>query len=161
MKILDLTNRVFGKLTAIKRSGVDKHGHSLWLCECECGNEKTVMGDHLVRGNSASCGCFNGMRTHGMYKSPEYYTYKHAKSRCENPDTAQYKDYGGRGIEFRFKNFEEFFSVLGVRPQGKTLDRIDNDGHYEKGNVRWSSRLEQQANRRISINKLMRTIAWG
>lgn len=163
MRRLSLIGRVFGKLKVDVFVGVDAHGHSLWECTCECGTRKAVIGDHLVRGNTASCGCAQGLRkrTHGMWETPEYAAYTHAKSRCENLDTKQYDDYGARGIQFRFSSFEEFFKVLGKRPLGKTLDRIDNEGHYEAGNVRWATRREQLLNTRRSIEKLMRTVAWG
>ena len=160
-RLIDLAGKKFGLLMAVRREGSDQFKHALWLCDCECGNRKVVLGTHLIQGNSQSCGCYSGTRTHGMSSSPERHAYAHAKSRCENADTAQFGDYGGRGIEFRFKSFEEFFAVVGLRPRGKTLDRIDNNGHYEAGNLRWATRKEQQASRRISVNALMRTIAWG
>lgn len=161
MRRLDLTNQIFGKLKAIEYAGAGKSGRTYWICICECGNQTKAMTSHLVRGNTKSCGCGKGRFIHRMYKSPEYYTYIHAKARCENPDTKQYENYGGRGIQFKFKNFDDFFKEVGPRPEGKSLDRIDNNGHYEVGNLKWSTRKEQQNNTGISINKLMRTIAWG
>jgi len=73
-------------------------------------------------------------------------SYRSAKERCENPARPKYPRYGGRGIEFRFSDFWDFYNYMGPRPVGKTLDRIDNDGHYEKGNLRWATRKEQQRN---------------
>lgn len=64
------------------------------------------------------------------------------KYRCINKHHSSWKHYGGRGIEFRFSSFAEFFAELGPRPKGLTLDRIDNDGHYEVGNVRWVTRTK-------------------
>src|SRR6266404_6625965 len=75
-------------------------------------------------------------------------TYDHAKARCLNPRDAAFKNYVGRGIKFLFQNFEEFLSCLGPRPKGKMLDRIDNNGHYEPGNVKWSTRKQQNENKR-------------
>jgi hypothetical protein len=73
-----------------------------------------------------------------------------ARQRCTNPNHVSYKNYGGRGIEFRFESFKEFIEEIGLRPSPElTLDRIDNDGHYEAGNVRWATRLEQNSNRRV------------
>lgn len=74
-----------------------------------------------------------------MKNTPEYKSYSHAKSRCTNSNEDAFPHYGGRGIEFRFNSFEEFFSELGPKPEPKhkySVDRIDNDGHYEPGNVR-------------------------
>jgi hypothetical protein len=85
---------------------------------------------------------------HGARYTREYASYCSAKGRCTNPTDKQWKDYGGRGIKFLFTNFEQFFAELGNSPKGKTLDRIDNDGHYETGNVRWATKKAQANNRR-------------
>jgi hypothetical protein len=85
---------------------------------------------------------------HGLSGTPEYKAFACAKIRCTHPNAKRYKDYGGRGIEFRFSSFEEFLTMLGPRPEGMTLDRINNDGHYEPGNVRWATWSEQNKNRR-------------
>ena len=81
----------------------------------------------------------------------ELASYEGAKGRCENPNRRRYEYYGGRGIEFRFKDFYDFYHHIGPRPEGKTLDRIDTNGHYEHGNVKWSSKEEQSTNRRNVI----------
>lgn len=81
--------------------------------------------------------------------SPELRAFNSARTRCNNANTAAFSYYGGRGIEFRFESFDEFFNELGTRPSDQhSLDRIDNDGHYEKGNVRWATKKEQMNNRR-------------
>lgn len=74
--------------------------------------------------------------------------YHHAQSRCIDPDVEGYENYGGRGIQFRFTSFREFYKELGPRPSGTMLDRIENNGHYEKGNVRWITPVESAKNRR-------------
>jgi hypothetical protein len=84
----------------------------------------------------------------GLSHTVEYRTFLSAKARCRNPREKSWKNYGGRGIEFRFTSFQQFFSELGQRPKGLTLDRIHNDGHYEPGNVRWATYSEQLRNRR-------------
>jgi hypothetical protein len=83
----------------------------------------------------------------------EYRAYCNAKRRCTDPGHPNYERYGGRGVEFRFANFIEFFDEVGPRPAGRTpkgraiysLHRIDNDGHYEIGNVCWATQKEQCA----------------
>lgn len=78
----------------------------------------------------------------------EYQAYHDAKNRCTNINHARYHDWGGRGIGFFFTSFWEFLEEIGPAPEGHSLDRIDNNKGYEKGNVRWSTRSEQQLNRR-------------
>ena len=78
----------------------------------------------------------------------EYAAFYDAKYRCTNPNVKRYPDYGGRGIEFRFETFEQFIAEMGPRPDGYQLDRIDNDGHYEPGNVRWTTRTINTRNQR-------------
>ena len=85
-------------------------------------------------------------------KNPERCAYRDAKSRCENPDAAAYPSYGGRGIKFLFKDFAEFYEHLGPRPApGFTLDRIDNNGPYAPGNVRWVLHKVNSRNKRDTI----------
>lgn len=88
-----------------------------------------------------------------MARTPEYKVYTQALYRCTNPKQAEYRHYGGRGIKFLFANFDEFIQVLGRRPTGMTLDRINNDGHYEAGNVRWVTQQVQTINRRPPKNE--------
>jgi hypothetical protein len=90
--------------------------------------------------------------THGGNGTPEYIAWKSMKARCFLPGVAQFKDYGGRGITVCAEwiaDFASFLAHVGTRPgPGFSLDRINNDGNYEPGNVRWATRLEQTHNRR-------------
>lgn len=153
----DLTGKRFGKLTVLEIAGRNKYKKVLWLCRCDCGNNKVIVSTDLLQDRVHSCGCLiveaikKRCVKHNRTKTPEYVAYAQAKRRCRNPDYPRYRNYGGRGIEFRFKDFEEFFKELGTRPSRKhSLDRINNDGHYEKGNVRWATKEEQTENRRIT-----------
>jgi len=79
----------------------------------------------------------------------EYHAYYDAKRRCEDQTSDCYKYYGGRGIQFRFTSFKQFIRSVGPKPSPElSLDRINNDGHYEPGNVRWATREQQLENRR-------------
>jgi hypothetical protein len=93
--------------------------------------------------------------SHGMYKTPTYNSWRAMLARCTSKSHRQYMDYGGRGITFcrEWSTFEGFFADMGTRPEGKTLDRTDPDGNYEKANCRWATRLEQNQNKRSSKRK--------
>jgi hypothetical protein len=92
--------------------------------------------------------------THGLSYSPEYMAYQNAQQHCTNPKAAKYANYGGRGIEFRFTSFEQWYAELGPRPVtpvGRSVysvDRKNVNGHYEPGNVRWATKSEQGFNKR-------------
>jgi len=124
-----------------------------------------VRGGALTSGNTESCGCLNVEQItarstiHGHKRvgkeTPEYRSYRAAKSRCTNPHDKHYADYGGRGIRFELPPFIEFYSALGPRPPQCSLDRFpDNNGHYKLGNVRWATWKEQAANSRPKKNAL-------
>ena len=94
--------------------------------------------------------------THGERHHPLYMTHYNMMRRCYNPDAEDYPNYGGRGIEVcpGWHDIAAFIAWieanLGPRPDGCTLDRIDNDGNYQAGNVKWSTAAEQGRKRHSS-----------
>lgn len=153
-KVKDLAGLKFGRLTITAFAGM-RYGKSQWVCRCDCGVVIITAARYLKEGSSTSCGCYQRElnTTHGMRHTHEYRSWAHAKGRCFNPRDGSYKDYGGRGItmceEWR-NSFQAFFEHIGPCPEGMSIDRINNDGGYEPGNVRWAPRSIQNRNRTIT-----------
>lgn len=142
-----------------------------WRCLCDCGTEHIADARSMVRGMTQSCGCLGrerlGLRTkHGhsptLGRTPECNSWKKMKARCYDPRNEWFHRYGGRGIQVCKSlrdSFIAFLELLGSRPIGKTVDRIDNEGHYSCGtcdecmsnnwplNVRWATVDEQNSNK--------------
>lgn len=170
MKYEDLTGKKFGCLKVLKKDSIRPYPcgttRIYWLCECDCGKKTVSCTANLKSGHTLSCGCLankmrkNGLvhKTHGLSKRPSYKTWKHIKDRCLNPNSTFYKDYGGRGIsifEPWKEDFNTFYGYVSKLPhfeeKGYSIDRINNDGNYEPGNVRWATRIEQNNNTRRNV----------
>lgn len=153
-KFIDITGKHFGRLTVLERVVHPHRADSFWRCRCECGNEAIVSGYKMRIGHTQSCGCLwlpsitAAKIKHGQTGTPAWRSFMKARQRCCDPNNNRYALYGGRGIEFRFADFNAFFAELGERPRGTSLDRKDPNGHYEPGNVRWATSMEQRHNRR-------------
>lgn len=92
-------------------------------------------------------------RTHGLSRTPTHNTWVNMIQRCTNPNHTFFAEYGGRGISVcaRWRDsFAAFLADMGERPEGTTLDRIDNNGHYEPQNCRWATPTTQVRNSRRS-----------
>jgi len=128
-----------------------KNGRLLLRVVCVgCHEEKLVAHNNLLSGKTN--GCQNCSQPRRLPKKLDR-RLTAAKQRCSNPDSPVWESYGGRGIEFRFSSVLEaglwIMSNLGWYPE-QELDRIDNDGHYEAGNLRWATRAQQNSNKRTS-----------
>lgn len=157
----DITGQTFGRLTALGPIGRDKRKTILWLCQCICGGTKICPVANLFNGNTLSCGCIHREqlaernRTHGMRNDPLYSIWAGILKRCTNANSRSYLHYGGRGIsvcEEWQHDFQAFHTHVSQLPHcgeaGYSIDRIDNDGNYEPGNVRWSTASQQTRNQR-------------
>lgn len=156
---IDLAGQRFGRWTVLERVG-KRSGKLTWLCRCDCGKTKSVVGTTLTRGRSRSCGCFRiddlkaRKTTHGETNKTRLYSIWHNMlSRCRNPKNKNYKDYGGRGItvcpewENSYVAFRDWAYANGYSDD-LSIDRINNDKGYNPDNCRWATVTEQTNNRR-------------
>ena len=164
-KINDLTGQKFGRLKVVEHYGSNKNGRALWLCHCDCGNKKVVVGNSLINKVTTSCGCYNKEHSkhihtkHNMSYSKLYKVWQGMKTRCYNKNFMYYCNYGARGITIcnewlnDFKSFYDWAINSGYK-EGLTIDRINNDGNYEPSNCRWITRAEQNRNQRKTKKRL-------
>jgi hypothetical protein len=162
-KLIDLTGQRFNHFSVLRvhdRGWRNGRG-ATFICRCDCGTYKIVLGKNLRNGTTKSCGCWkrkeSAMRAaklkfkHGDTKSAEFKTWVNMHTRCYNGNRKQWKDYGGRGIKIdprwhksNAHGYENFLADMGRKPsQTHSIDRIDNDGDYSPTNCRWTTQAVQ------------------
>lgn len=151
---LDRTGFRYGRLVVLRHAGRSSKGFHTWLCKCDCGVEKEIIGNQLSNGCTNSCGCLAvevtvaRSVTHGCSQTPTFKTWVSMRRRCRPVGTARTKRYGDRGIwvDPRWERFENFLEDMGERPPGTSIDRIDPNGPYAPWNCRWATPKVQRAN---------------
>jgi len=120
-------------------------------CSCDCGKSCRAAYTQIKNGKTKSCGCLKGVKGSVSHELQDIFV--NAKSRCENKNHKGYPRWGGRGIKFMFKDVFDMANALVVKRPSKShsVDRIDNDGNYEHGNVKWSTQSEQCRNTRRNL----------
>lgn len=175
-RCINLIGQRFGRLAVVERAKVQsskaEDHHAYWVCVCDCGKSSVVRGSDLRNGNIKSCGCYavDKSTKHGLRNDPVYSLWNNIKERCYNQNNHKYPDYGGRGIAMYPQwrdSVDAFFKYVSALPcygeKGYSINRIDNDGNYEPGNVKWSTDKEQANNKRnnhlLTYNGETKTIA--
>lgn len=157
--LVDLVGQRFGRLLVTAQAEA-KAQSRWWVCMCACGSEVVVPTYRLSSGNTKSCGCLKRDRRaelnkiqktkHGLSNSKEYKAWCNMMQRCiHKPD----KNYGLRGITvaLELQEFSAFFNYMGPCPEGLTLERVDVNKGYERGNIRWATPEDQARNKRTSV----------
>ncbi|AIW03527.1 HNH endonuclease [Bacillus phage Moonbeam] len=161
MARLNLVGRRFGKLVVLEFAGSNGDRKSTWLCKCDCGSTKIVVGVYMTQGKTRSCGCLgvSSRIKHGLSQERINKIYRGMVNRATNPNNAAYANYGGRGIticddwlgeEDGPTNFYNWAKTSGYA-EGLTLDRENNNKGYSPDNCRWVTSKVQGNNRRTNV----------
>lgn len=150
------TSLIYGHLVVLSSSISPTLHRRICTVRCICGTVKTVRLSDLVRSDRPvhSCGCKAHEKKHNGRNTPTWWTWKAMRRRCSDPDHRDFKHYGGRGIRVCDEwndpqnGFVRFLADMGERPEGRTLDRKEVNGNYEKSNCRWATATEQAFNKR-------------
>lgn len=140
----------FGRLVVTSTYRENKRTYATVICDC--GVKKDTRLDGLQSGATVSCGCYSKEQTsqlnksHGMYKTKTYSSWDKMKARCNNPEYADY--YSHITYDKSWELFENFYKDMGDRPEGTSLDRVDNSKGYCKDNCLWRSSSYQSKNQR-------------
>lgn len=159
---IDIQGKKFNRLFVVSLVKKENTKISYWECLCDCGKSIIVQSCHIRGGHTKSCGCLQKEtvseinKSHGISDSEIYSVWQNMKNRCNNENYHRFDRYGGRGIKVckRWEeSFLEFHTDMGERPEGFTIERMDNDGDYEPGNCKWADNKEQCRNR--SSNRII------
>lgn len=160
---IDITGERYGRLVAVRRLPPVR-GKTFWLWRCDCGNDYECRLENVRHSHTRSCGCKkaediaarslrHGHQV-GRKESRTLKCYRHAKSRCENPNDPKFSIYGGRGIQMCpewSRDFETFLRDMGECPPGKSIDRINPDDGYRPDNCRWATTSQQARTRTDNV----------
>ena len=145
----------YGRLTFIKNTQAGKNPKAMY--SCECGNVKEINKGNVKKGRTVSCGCRlkeTHAPKHGMSNTPTYHTWENMISRCKK-GSAQNKNcissYSNISVCKEWEIFENFYKDMGIKPDKKSIDRINGKMGYFKNNCRWATRKEQQNNLRSNV----------
>lgn len=155
-KVIDLKGEIFNNLKVIEFKEI-KNSNSHWICECLlCGSSTIVSRPNLRSGNTTDCGCIKSKKLssasikHGKSNSKTWNSWSCMRRRLRI-GAKHSPIYGKIKIQDSWNSFENFLLDMGERPEGMTLDRIDNTKGYYKENCRWSTQADQNRNRSTNV----------